>query len=149
MLGRRKRQAVILTTRIEILDCYMAGVEKRIRGVFKYEAERDPFAVCLTFQEKHRPDVPWFFARELLLSGTALPHGDGDGDVAIWPLLREGHNTYMGIKVESPAGITVAVTKMKPVMKFIKEMERQLPMMVAPDSSYVDNGITWLTKKIF
>lgn len=151
MIGRRGPREANRDVKIYIVDAQTFGVRRRVKGVFNFK-EHDPFAVHLSFFDKEgrtKAPVHWCFARELLVTGTALPTGAGVGDVSIWPIAWEDFRSYVGMVLDGGTGVMPLMMPMKPVRRFIQAMEKIVPINNASDHINVDGELTWLQRKFF
>ncbi|HZI96735.1 MAG TPA: SsgA family sporulation/cell division regulator [Actinomycetales bacterium] len=73
---------------------------QRVTMTLRYDIA-DPFAVQSLFRNPPDDDIPWVFARDLLVLGLDGPVGEGD--VRIWPCRRRGGDAVR-LALTSPDG---------------------------------------------
>jgi hypothetical protein len=65
---------------------------------------RDPFAVGAVF-DTDGAQIPWIFARDLLLDGLSVP--TGTGDLHLWPSVDEAGDPVVVLQLCAPDGEAV------------------------------------------
>jgi hypothetical protein len=76
----------------------------------------DPFAIEAIFRPQDHDEVPWYFARELLVQGLTSPAGEGD--VRVWPASAGGRQV-LRIALISPEGEALLETPVEEVVDFL------------------------------
>lgn len=74
-----------------------------------------PYAVTATFHTADG-DIAWVFGRDLLCAGVETP--SGDGDVAVWPSVVDGHEVIC-LSLSSPTGSALLEAEVAAVEEFL------------------------------
>jgi len=116
-----------------VVDLVVAGGPALpVRSRFEYR-QNDPFAVALHFLVDGDQWVTWTFARDLLEEGINSPAGDGD--VQIWPGVRDGARcTYLHTR--SPHGAATFVLALGTVVEFLLSTYALVPS--GTESEFLD-----------
>lgn len=111
--NRRVQTDVTAQIALECVDDY--GTSHHVASVFGYDLA-DPFAVTVTFCTP-QGDLPWTFARDLLVRGLDGP--SGDGDVHVWPSITARGRAVVLIELSSPDGHLIAQARTDEVYRFL------------------------------
>lgn len=111
--NRRVQADVSAQIALECVDDQ--GTTHHVSSVFGYDLA-DPFAVTVTFCTPHG-DLPWTFARDLLVRGLDGPNGDGD--VHVWPSITARGRAVILIELSSPDGHLIAQARTDEVYRFL------------------------------
>lgn len=149
MIGRRRPREATRDVKVNIVDPTTFGVRRRITGELNFK-EADPFAINLTFFDKLMSPAPirWCLSRELLIGGITMPDGAGFGDIAIWPLAWDDFRSYIGMILGTGAEAITMTTRMKPVHKFMRIVDRIVPLDKASDHVDMEKELIWLQQKM-
>jgi len=128
--NRRVEADVTAQIALECVDDY--GTTHHVASVFGY-ALADPFAVTVTFQTP-QGDLPWTFARDLLVRGLDGPAGDGD--VHVWPSITARGRAVVMIELTSPDGHLVAQARTDEVYRFLTRTLAIVP--AGNEAEYLD-----------
>jgi hypothetical protein len=94
----------------------------------------DPYAICVSFHTgSDGSGVDWCFARQLLTDGVSRPVGEGD--VRVWPTIREGHR-LISLSLTSPSGSALFETSIGDVVEFLTRSYAAVP--TGSESDFVD-----------
>jgi hypothetical protein len=106
----------IVTRRLTV-DVVSADQDpQQIRVTVGYDTA-DPFAVRWVFRDSRGEDVPWVFARELLMLGLKRPAGEGD--VRIWPARCWGRDVVR-LVLASPDGQALLEVAAADLLDFLR-----------------------------
>jgi hypothetical protein len=111
--NRRVQADVSAQIALECVDDH--GTTHHVSSVFGYDPV-DPFAVTVTFCTP-QGDLPWTFARDLLVRGLDCPNGDGD--VHVWPSITARGRAVVLIELSSPDGHLIAQARTDEVHRFL------------------------------
>ena len=106
------------------VDVVSPGDESpQVRVALRYDTV-DPFAVEAVFRSPLGDDVPWVFARELLMLGLDGPVGEGD--VRIWPTQHRGRDVVR-LSLTSPDGAALLEAPAADLLDFLNLTFRICP----------------------
>lgn len=128
--NRRVEVDVTAQIALECVDDY--GTTHHVASVFSYDLA-DPFAVTVTFRTP-QGDLPWTFARGLLVHG--LDGRVGDGDVRVWPSTTARGRAVVMIELTSPDGHLIAQARTDEVHRFLTRTLAIVP--VGAETDYLD-----------
>lgn len=104
-----------------------------VLATLRYDAA-DPYAISVSFHTgSDGSAVDWSFARQLLTDGVT--HPVGEGDVRVWPTLREGRQ-LISLSLTSPSGSALFETVLSDVVEFLSRSYTAVP--TGSESDYVD-----------
>lgn len=113
--------SVVRELAVEVLSRVESAFQ--VQMTLRYDTA-DPFAVQAVFGNTDGDDVPWVFARELLMVGLDRPAGEGD--VRAWPC-REGDGDAVRIALTSPDGHAVLELRAGELRSFLDLTFRLCP----------------------
>lgn len=129
---RRSEADVTAHIALECADDH--GTTHHVASVFGYAAS-DPYAVTVTFCTP-QGDLPWTFARDLLVRGLDGPVGDGD--VHVWPAITDRGRAVLLVELTSPDGHLVAQARTDEVYRFLTRSLALVPSGTEGDHLDVD-----------
>lgn len=101
----------------------------------------DPYAVELRFLVDGDQWITWTFARALLEEGVRQPAGEGD--VQIWPALREGERCIY-LHTRSPHGAATFLITLNTAVEFLLSTYALVPSGTESDHLDLDAEIAGL-----
>lgn len=110
------------------------GTTHEADTVFGYDRS-DPYAVTIAFRTPAE-DLPWTFARELLVVGVGTP--TGDGDVHVWPSVTPRGRAVLMIAFSSPDGQLLAQAHADEVHRFLTRTLALVPAGTEADHLDLD-----------
>lgn len=113
MAGTTESSRVVEDVRLDCVD--QSGRRRRLPATFSYSAD-DPYAVTLTFHTQ-AGDVPWVFGRELLVTGSQEP--TGQGDVSVWPTWDASGYPVVIFELESFGVCVIAQANARDIDRFV------------------------------
>lgn len=128
--NRRVEADVTAQIALECIDDH--GTTHHVASVFGYDLA-DPFAVTVTFCTP-QGDLPWTFARDLLVRGLDGPNGDGD--VHVWPSITARGRAVVLVELSSPDGHLVAQARTDEVHRFLTRTLALVP--AGTESEHLD-----------
>ena len=131
--SRRVQTDVTAQIALECVDDY--GTTHHVAAVFGYDLA-DPFAVTVTFCTP-QGDLPWTFARDLLVRGLDGP--SGDGDVHVWPSITARGRAVVLIELSSPDGHLIAQARTDEVYRFLTRTLALVPSGTEAEHFDVDS----------
>ena len=133
MTQRDERPTATTVSHRMTMECLVdGGTTHRVATSFGYDPA-DPYAVTLTFHTAGG-EIPWRFARELLVHGLITP--TGDGDVHVWPCLDNQARSVVIIELCSPDGEALVQARTVDVTAFVEEMVAAVPQ--GAEGGYLD-----------
>lgn len=118
----RSTTAVAQAVTMECVD--IDGTTHQVATELTYDTS-DPWGVTLTFRPP-TGDIPWTFARELLVHGLNSP--TGDGDVHVWPSVNGRGRSVVVIELSSPDGHLRARASADEVCRFLSRSLAAVPL---------------------
>lgn len=112
----------------------------RLASTWKYDAQ-DPWSVHVVFWDDTGEEVPWEFARDLLVAG--LDGMAGDGDVRLRPYTRWGMRR-VGLGLRSPDGMAAMSCPIGPLRQFVAATTNLVPLGAEPGMVDVDATVARL-----
>jgi hypothetical protein len=104
-------------------------------------SQDEPFAVTLRFLVEGDQWVTWTFARGLLEEGIST--AAGEGDVQIWPGIRDGERCIF-LHTRSPHGAATFVLPLNSVVEFLLSTYALVPSGTESDHLDIDAEIAFL-----
>ncbi|WP_051812412.1 SsgA family sporulation/cell division regulator [Kitasatospora sp. MBT63] len=105
----------------------------------------DPLAVSITFNLSPDEEIPWVFAREVLLEGLTKP--SGQGYIHIRPAGRLGTLGDVHITLFGPAGPVELAAPIPPLVAFLDRSDQTVP--IGEETSIIDAAIDSFAHALF
>lgn len=116
------------------------GTSAAVDTVFGY-VRSDPYAVTITFRSA-AGDLPWSFARDLLVAGVGAPAGIGD--VHVWPSVSDQGRAVLTLELASPDGRLLARARADEVHRFLTRTLALVPAGTESDHLDLDGLVARL-----